>query len=175
MTVAVPGLAAPLPADDLVSAARAAVRAVAAAPVCGDAAAQVLVVLGVRAVLEAAVAVRLVVVEGCQAYAVDGSVTLVSWVDRHHRCGRVEAARTVALARRLERYRLVAAALRAGELTAGHAQVLGRQLDALPEHLRTGQEPLFLAAAVWTDPHTLDVELRKRTSALVGDGAGRGP
>jgi len=159
--------------EELVWAAHDAVRAVADAAVSGDAAGQVLVLLGMRAVLESAIAARLTVVEHGQAYAADGSVTLTSWVDRHCRTGRVEAARTVGLARRLERYRLIAAALAAGELTAGHAQVLGRALDALPEHLRARQEPLFLAVGALTDPHTLDVELRKHTSALDSDGADR--
>ena len=126
-----------------------------------------------RAVLESAIAARLTVVEHCQAYAVDGSVPVTSWVDTRARCGRTEAARTVGLARRLDRYRLVSAALAAGELTVGHAQVLGRALDALPEHLRARQEPLFVALARLTDPHTLDLELRNRTDALDTDGADR--
>jgi len=166
-------LPVPSAPDELVLAAQAAVRAVADAPLGGDAAGQVLVLLGMRAVLESAVAARLRVVEHSQAYAVDGSVTVTSWVDTRARCGRTEAARTVGLARRLDRYRLVAAALAAGELTVGHAQVLGRALDVLPEHLRARQEPLFVAVARLTDPHTLGVELRKRTGALDADGADR--
>ena len=153
-------LPVPSAPDELVLAAQSAVRAVADAPLGGDAAGQVLVLLGMRAVLESAVAARLRVVEHCQAYAVDGSVTVTSWVDTRVRCGRTEAARTVGLARRLDRDRLVAAALAAGELTVGHAQVLGRALDVLPEHLRARQEPLFVAVARLTDPHTLGVELR---------------
>jgi len=153
VVVGVLELPSPLPADDLVWAAQAAVRAVADAPVAGDAAGQVLVLVGVRAALEAAIAARLTVVEHSQAYAVDGSVTLTAWLDSHSRTGRTEAARTVGLARRLDGYRLVAAALTVGEITPGHAQVLGRQLDALPEHLRTAQEPLFVAVARLTDRH----------------------
>ena len=166
-------LPVPSAPEELVLAAQAAVRAVADAPLGGDVAGQVLVLLGMRAVLESAIAARLRVVEHSQAYAVDGSVTVTSWVDTRARCGRTEAARTVGLARRLDRYRLVAAALAAGELTVGHAQVLGRALDALPEHLRARQEPLFVALARLTDPHTLGVELRKRTGALDADGADR--
>ena len=51
--------------------------------------------------------------------------------------------------------------------------MLGRALDALPEHLRARQEPLFVAVARLTDPHTLDAELRKRTDVLDADGADR--
>ena len=144
-----------------------ALRALVAAPAAAElAATEVVRLLALRALLATAISDRLSLVEAGHGWARDGSVTAAAWLRRAAELSRTEASAQLRLARRLRDLPLVRAALADAQLSADHAQVLTAHLSALPADLREAQEQPFINLALLTDPHTLDVELRKRCQAL---------
>ena len=144
-----------------------ALRALVAAPAEAElAATEVVRLLALRALLATAISDRLSIVENGHGWARDGSVTPAAWLRRAAELSRAEASAKLRLSRRLRDLPLVRGALADAQLSAEHAQVLGAHLSALPADLREAQEQPFIDLALLTDPHTLDIELRKRCQAL---------
>ena len=139
---------------------------VAAPPVAELAATEVVRLLALRALLATAISDRLSQVEAGNSWARDGSVTPAAWLRRAVELSRAEASSQLRLARRLRDLPLVRAALADAQLSAEHARVLAAHLSNLPADLRDSQEQPFIEVALLTDPHTLDIELRKRCQAL---------
>ena len=139
---------------------------VAASPVADLAATEVVRLLALRALLATAISDRLSLVEAGHGWTRDGSVTPAAWLRRAAELSRAEASGQLRLARRLRDLPLVRAALADAQLSAEHARVLATHLIALPADLREAQEQPFIEVALLTDPHTLDIELRKRCQAL---------
>ena len=144
-----------------------ALRALVAAPAEAElAGTEVVRLLALRALLATAISDRLSIVEAGHGWARDGSVTAAAWLRRAAELSRAEASGQLRLSRRLRDLPLVRAALTDAQLSAEHAQVLAAHLSNLPVDLCDSQEQPFVDLALLTDPHTLDVELRKRCQAL---------
>lgn len=142
-------------------------RSLVAAPAAAElAATEVVRLLALRALLATAISDRLSIVEAGHSWTRDGSVTPTAWLRRAAELSRTEASTQLRLARRLRDLPLVRAALADAQLSAEHAQVLTAHLSNLPADLRETQEQPFIDLALLTDPHTLDIELRKRCQAL---------
>ena len=144
-----------------------ALRALVAAPATAElAGTEAIRLLALRALLATAISDRLSLVEASHQWARDGSVTAAAWLRRAAELSRAEASAKLRLARRLRDLPLVRAALADAQLSAEHARVLTAHLSTLPADLRDSQEQPFIDLALLTDPHTLDIELRKRCQAL---------
>ncbi|MCI0688149.1 MAG: 13E12 repeat family protein, partial [Sporichthyaceae bacterium] len=93
----------------------------------------------------------------------DGAASTQAWLCANTRVSPAQASAQVRLARRLDRYRLVAAALAAGELGVRHAEVVTRCLDEVAAGLGDGVraaevERGLVAVARLADPLRLSRE-----------------
>jgi hypothetical protein len=97
--------------------------------------------------LEAEFSRRLVRFEAIEGYQAAGSANLISWLRTACRMGTSAAARRLHIARQLMELPGTATAWRRGEISTGHAAVIGRTVDDMGAERARSAEPLLLEAA----------------------------
>jgi hypothetical protein len=97
--------------------------------------------------LEAEFSRRLVRFEAIEGYETAGSANLISWLRTACRMGTSAAARRLHLARQMVELPETETAWRRGEISTGHAVVIGRTVDEMGAERARSAEPLLLEAA----------------------------
>lgn len=119
--------------------------------------------------LEAQFSRRLVRFEQVRGYESAGAANLISWLRWTCRMGTSAAARRLHMTRQLTELPQTDTAWRRGEISTGHAAVIGRTVDELGSDAASAAEPVLLEAAEHMHPghvwlvgqqvrHTLDPE-----------------
>jgi hypothetical protein len=127
--------------------------------------------------LEAQFSRRLVRFEAVKGYETAGAANLISWLRWKCRMGTSSAARRLHMARQLIELPQTESAWRRGDISTGHAAVIGRTVDELGADAARTVEPALLEAAEHAHPghvwlvgqqvrHTID-----RDGALVAASA----
>lgn len=97
--------------------------------------------------LEAQFSRRLVRFEAIKGYEVGGAANLLSWLRWNCRMGTSAAARRLHMARQLIELPQTESAWRRGDISTGHAAVIGRTVDDLGSEVAKSAEPVLLEAA----------------------------
>jgi Domain of unknown function (DUF222) len=102
--------------------------------------------------LEAQFSRRLVRFEAVKGYESAGAANLISWLRLHCRMGTSSAARRLHMTRQLIELPQTEGAWRRGEISSGHAAVIGRTVDELGSDAARSAEPVLLEAAAHMHP-----------------------
>ena len=102
--------------------------------------------------LEAQFSRLLVRFEATHGYEAAGAANLISWLRHACRMGTGAAARRLHLARQLRELPDTERAWRSGEISSGHAAVIGRAVDEVGADNARSSEPMLLEAAERMNP-----------------------